>query len=228
MKIYSTGRYVFHAEAAPLRYLRRLGEYLWGVTVSRQRTNRSTPRLLALVEGDVFDVGGYNDVLKRAHTRGRVWNVDVTPGSGVDRVVDLERMPEVATGSMGGVFCLSVLEHTRNPQAAIAEIHRVLRPGGIAQISVPWMFEEHMGPRDYLRFSRHVCELYLSGFEVIEVDYTNSWWGAVAHLLQHRWYTRLTLGVLFAAVDGLCQPDPHWSTTMSYAVRKPAGGAAGA
>jgi len=222
MGLYNAGRYVFRPEWPPLRYVRRLGEYLLGVTVSRQTYNRATPAFMATLEGDVFDVGGYNDRLQRAYARGRWWNVDVQPGPRVDRVLDLEHMPEVATGSVGGVVCLSVLEHTRDPQAALREIFRVLRPGGAALISVPWMFEEHMGPRDYLRFSRHACELYLSAFEIVSVDYTNSWWGMVAHLLQHRWYTRFTLGPLFAAVDLLCRPDPHWATTIAYHVRKPA------
>jgi SAM-dependent methyltransferase len=40
-------------------------------------------------------------------------------------------------GTFDNVFTIEVLEHVPNPFGAIAEIHRVLRPGGVWVVSVP-------------------------------------------------------------------------------------------
>ena len=40
-------------------------------------------------------------------------------------------------GSFDNVFTIEVLEHVPNPFGAIAEIHRVLKPGGVWVVSVP-------------------------------------------------------------------------------------------
>ena len=48
---------------------------------------------------------------------------------------NLEQLP-FSDGSFAHVNCQGVVHHTPNPQAAIAEIARVLRPGGTASISV--------------------------------------------------------------------------------------------
>jgi ubiquinone/menaquinone biosynthesis C-methylase UbiE len=42
-----------------------------------------------------------------------------------------------AAGSFDRVYCSEVLEHLVDPGAAVAEIRRVLKPGGVAVLSVP-------------------------------------------------------------------------------------------
>ena len=44
---------------------------------------------------------------------------------------------EFADCSFDAVLLLEVLEHTRDPRGLVAEIHRVLRPGGVFILSVP-------------------------------------------------------------------------------------------
>lgn len=51
---------------------------------------------------------------------------------------DLQYLP-LRTDSVDFLFCLHVLEHISNDRAGIAEIHRVLKPGGTAYIMVPFM-----------------------------------------------------------------------------------------
>jgi SAM-dependent methyltransferase len=41
------------------------------------------------------------------------------------------------------VVCSHVLEHVRDDRKALAELHRVLRPGGVAYIQVPYDAERH-------------------------------------------------------------------------------------
>ncbi len=54
-----------------------------------------------------------------------------------DLRLDISHMPEVADSSIDVLMACDVLEHVGNDHAAFQEIHRVLRPGGVAILSVP-------------------------------------------------------------------------------------------
>lgn len=49
---------------------------------------------------------------------------------------DAHRLP-LATGSMGAVTCLDVLEHLRDDARAAGELRRILRPDGVLVVAVP-------------------------------------------------------------------------------------------
>ena len=53
---------------------------------------------------------------------------------------DMQQLP-FADSSLDWLFCLHVLEHVPDDRRGIAELHRVLRPGGTAFIMVPFMME---------------------------------------------------------------------------------------
>jgi SAM-dependent methyltransferase len=46
-------------------------------------------------------------------------------------------LPTIETASLDTVLCLSVLEHLWEPDVALAEIRRMLAPGGMALLNVP-------------------------------------------------------------------------------------------
>jgi len=56
--------------------------------------------------------------------------------SGVDYKADLTRLP-FAEGSYDVVYASHVLEHIKDDVTAIAEVRRILRPGGFAILPVP-------------------------------------------------------------------------------------------
>lgn len=56
---------------------------------------------------------------------------------------DVEALNEIATGSVGSVISLEVLEHVQHPAQAVAEFYRILKPGGVCLISVPFMTSYH-------------------------------------------------------------------------------------
>lgn len=58
-----------------------------------------------------------------------------------------------ADASFDGVLCLEVLEHVRRPAAVVAEIARVLKPGGRGWISMPFLYPLHDAPHDYQRYT---------------------------------------------------------------------------
>ena len=65
--------------------------------------------------------------------------VDIEPGPGVDLVADAHDMHMVRDNSVDCVVCVSTLEHVRHPEKVVAEIYRILKPGGIVYINVPFM-----------------------------------------------------------------------------------------
>ncbi len=56
---------------------------------------------------------------------------------------DIQRLNGIADATAGSVICLSVLEHVLYPEQAVREIYRILRPGGIAVVSVPFFVSYH-------------------------------------------------------------------------------------
>ena len=221
MARYNAGRYV-DGESSLLSLPRRFFDYLRGVILARQSINALQPRAAALVEGDVVEIGGFNKYFKERYTRGRWRNLDRLPDEGiVDIVGDAERLGDlIPAGTLGGVFCVSVIEHTKDPAKLIDEIHHALRPGGIAFISSPWLFESHMEPEDYLRFSKHQLEIFFNRFEVVSIDYTNSYFGLIAHIMQYHTSLRYLLGWLFFLLDLGMPNDPRWATQITYTLRK--------
>ena len=147
--------------------------------------------------------------------------MDILAGPAVDIVENAENMVSIKDNSLGGVFCVSVLEHAQNPVLIISEIYRCLRPGGIAYISTPWLFESHMEPNDYLRFSKYECEKQLGSFLIEEADYTNSYFGLLAHIMQHKIFLRFVFGMSFFIMDFVSKNNPRWATQVSYVVKKP-------
>lgn len=84
--------------------------------------------------------------------------VDMLDGPGVDVTADLAGDFAALDRALGGrrfgtVFCLSVLEHCRNPFAMAANIERLLLPGGKLCVSAPFAFRLHAYPDDYWRFT---------------------------------------------------------------------------
>ena len=65
------------------------------------------------------------------------------------------------------VACISVLEHVSNPQEAIKELHRVLKPGGKIWVQLPFHFPYHEAPKDYWRASPDGLRVWMDEFDEI-------------------------------------------------------------
>lgn len=79
-------------------------------------------------------------------------NVDLAAVPGVDVVADAERLPFRA-GVFQRVECDAVLEHVRHPERVMAEMERVLLPGGYVHLVAPFCHPFHEYPKDYRRFT---------------------------------------------------------------------------
>jgi SAM-dependent methyltransferase/putative flippase GtrA len=72
--------------------------------------------------------------------------------------------------SFDHVLCTEVLEHAEDPSALVAEMLRVLRPGGTLLATVPFSARVHHAPYDFHRFTRFRLATLFSGFAYVEVE----------------------------------------------------------
>jgi SAM-dependent methyltransferase len=72
--------------------------------------------------------------------------------SALDAIADLAALP-LANASVDVAVCVQVLEHVSQPHTVLAEISRVLRPGGRLFLTTSFTWPQHQKPFDGLRFS---------------------------------------------------------------------------
>lgn len=94
---------------------------------------------------------------------------DIHAGRGVDVILDLHAI-DLPASSVGTALMLDTLEHVEFPRKALAELCRVLGPGGILIVSTVMNFHIHAQP-DYWRFTPEGLLSLLTPFESSVVDW---------------------------------------------------------
>src|SRR5581483_4352526 len=74
--------------------------------------------------------------------------------SRVDVLADVQALP-FASGTFDAVINIQVLEHVREPDDPVAEMARVLKPGGQLILTTVQCWEIHQHPNDFFRFTRY-------------------------------------------------------------------------
>jgi SAM-dependent methyltransferase len=97
----------------------------------------------------------------------RAINVDIAPYKNVDVIADVHNLPFKAD-SVGGVISVAMLEHVEQPQKVVAEMHRVLKPGGHIYTLVPFIFGYHSAPSDYFRWTKEGVRVLFRAFSEVE------------------------------------------------------------
>jgi SAM-dependent methyltransferase len=115
----------------------------------------------------VLDAGAGEGQYRHHFSRCRYAGVDLGVGdrewdySGLDVIADLSRLP-FREAAFEAALNIVVLEHTREPARVLAEIARVLKPGGQLLLVAPQEWEVHQMPHDYYRYTRYglawLCE----------------------------------------------------------------------
>jgi SAM-dependent methyltransferase len=119
----------------------------------------------AMLGRDVLDVG----VIERRAYFGTGY---VTCGESTEDVRgDLCALP-FPDARFDGIVLTEVLEHCQDPVSAMREVLRVLKPGGLALVTSPFLWPWHgtQDYRDYWRFTHQGWELLLKDFASVTIQ----------------------------------------------------------
>ena len=146
-----------------------------GTPVDRYYIARFLETNRALITGRVLEIGdrGYTERFGAGVTQSDVLNAIDAPG--VTYVGDLTACPKIPDGTYDCIVLTQVLHYIYDMRAAVAELRRILAPGGTVLCTVPGITQvsrydmERWGDRWRLT-SQSAAELFGTAFEQASVD----------------------------------------------------------
>ncbi len=138
-----------------------------------QKTRDVVEHTLRYIRGETLDLGAGNAkyrYLIKPHTSKYV-TFDMVEGPNIDVVGDILNL-SFPDKSFDTVVSTQVLEHVKKPWVMVEEIGRILRSGGIAITSAPFLVPYHADPYDYFRYTKEGMSALFTenGFEIVECN----------------------------------------------------------
>lgn len=138
----------------------------------------------------VFDLGGqrpFNKMLvkyKHLFDNIKYFCLDLYLNSGLSVVGDIQKLP-LKSESVDGIICNSVLEHVFEPQIAVREIYRILKPGGCGFFHVPFLCPYHGSSegKDCYRFTKDGLFYMFRDFEYMKIQPQDGYLGVTLRFL---------------------------------------------
>lgn len=150
---------------------------------------RHGPRMIAdyiQKEASIVDLGSGPERLGE-----RFVNVDVYPFPEVDIVADAESLP-FQTDSIDAIVSESMLEHVPHPTLVAREMVRVLKKGGMAYVSAPFIHPYHASPDDFNRWTISGLKELFPDLDIVKSGVRSGPWSALLMFLAY-WF-----GVVFS------------------------------
>ena len=111
--------------------------------------------------------------------------LDKVPNYHPDIVGDVQQL-SLPDASVEAIICNAVLEHVEEPQKAVKEMYRILKPGGYCFIYVPFLYYYHPMPGyydDFYRFTYDGVKYLTRDFKEVEIQNVRGALSTVANLL---------------------------------------------
>jgi ubiquinone/menaquinone biosynthesis C-methylase UbiE/uncharacterized protein YbaR (Trm112 family) len=131
------------------------------------------------------------------HVHPKLVNLNIGLFPNVHVVGDAYELP-YADNSVDAVHCEAVLEHLEFPNEAVAEMFRVLRPGGQVFAATPFMQHFHAYPNHFQNFTLigHARLFERAGFEVVSAGVCAGPTYAVSGMVYRYIHTYLAVPVI--------------------------------
>lgn len=101
------------------------------------------------------------------HPAIQILALDVYPSPNTQFIADAHQIPLI-DGCVDGILVQAVLEHVLDPAQVVAEVFRVLKPGGLVYAETPFMQHVHEGAYDFTRFTELGHRWLFRNFETID------------------------------------------------------------
>lgn len=94
--------------------------------------------------------------------------IDINPSMNPDIIADTTSLP-FNDKTFDLIICQYVLEHVKDLKKAVSEVDRVLKPGGLVYIDMPFIQPQHPSPSDYNRLTLEGLKLLMKNFNEVEI-----------------------------------------------------------
>jgi SAM-dependent methyltransferase len=206
---------------------RGLRAYLWSKRPEDRHWSRASLRAIdrALAEADadaadhlIINLGaGVEETFRtRLSSKRGVSRIGLPHAGDVDLFGDVMAFPLI-DDSVDLFLSSSVMEHVKDPERGIAEMARVIKPGGLVYAEIPFIRSFHMAPEDYTRYSSSGIEALFDrhGFEMLDKGVCSGPFTAIALIiadmafafLGHRRFASLLVPVIYRLVHPLKSLD---------------------
>ncbi len=101
----------------------------------------------------ILDVGAGRGDFDALLFKRQVVALDIYPYPEVDIVCDLTQSNPFKPGCFDAILLMNVLEHVYDTQGFIASLSRLLKPGGLLIVAIPFMVKMHQVPVDFVRLT---------------------------------------------------------------------------
>ena len=147
--------------------------------------------------------------------------LEVYPSRSADLIVEPNCLYPIRSGTLSGIGCFAVLEHTRKPWLVVQEIARMLKPGGYVFIDWPFLQPVHGYPSHFFNATREglVSLFEDNGFKTDmaftgahqTAAYTIHWvLGRFAHHLTDPKLRKEFANMRVRDLVSMSQQDPRW------------------
>ena len=85
-------------------------------------------------------------------------------------IADINECVPLKDQSVDLVLMTEVLEHIKEPKAVLAEVYRILKPGGKLILTTPFVWPEHEAPNDFYRYTKYGLEYLLREAGFVNID----------------------------------------------------------
>jgi SAM-dependent methyltransferase len=131
------------------------------------------------------------------------WANTLHPNPFLDIVCDLNKTIDLPDQHADSILLTDVLEHIVEPQQLWQEMSRVLRPGGVVMLAVPFFYRIHEAPHDYYRYTEFALRQFAdkAGLAVISLEPYGGWPEVFCDLLGKRLAGVRSLSVVHLALS---------------------------